>query len=84
MSGGAVSHRNRIGNRGEGGLHVGKGSGDLEYIAETVLDLKREDSQSRHSGNILINVTIHKNRHGIPGVCLPLSFSGRLQFTCGI
>lgn len=75
----AVSHRNRVGNRSEGGLHAGKGSGDLEYVAETVLDLKREDTSARLTNDVLVSVTIHKNRHGIPGVSLPLSFSGRLQ-----
>lgn len=75
----AVSHRNRAGNRNEGGLHSGKGSGDLEYIAETVLDLKRESERLNPDGTVPVSVTVHKNRHGIPGVSFELAFTGRLQ-----
>jgi replicative DNA helicase len=75
----AVSHRNRQGNKGEGGLHAGKGSGDLEYMAETVLDLTRKDDQPDAAGEVEVKLAIHKNRHGVPGLSFPLRFCGRVQ-----
>ncbi len=74
----AVSHRNRQGNRGEGGLHSGKGSGDLEYMAETVLDLIRKDEQPDAAGEVEVKLAIHKNRHGVPGLTFNLRFCGRV------
>lgn len=75
----AVSHRNRAGQK-EGGMHAGKGSGDLEYMAETVIDLNRDkDAQPDAQGEVGVTVAIHKNRHGSPGVTFPVRFCGRLQ-----
>jgi len=74
-----ISHRNRAGNRSDGGLHSAKGSGDVEYLSETVLDLTRKDEQPDAAGEVEVKLSIHKNRHGIPGVSLPLRFCGRLQ-----
>jgi replicative DNA helicase len=75
----AVSHRNRAGNKSDGGLHAGKGSGDLEYGAETVIDLTHKDEQPDSNGEKTVKATLHKNRHGVPGISLNFSFSGRLQ-----
>jgi replicative DNA helicase len=75
----AVSHRNRQGNKSDGGLHAGKGSGDLEYMAETVIDITRRDEQPDAAGEIEVRLSIHKNRHGVPGVSFPLRFCGRVQ-----
>jgi replicative DNA helicase len=75
----AVSHRNRVGNRADGGLHAAKGSGDLEYGAESVIDLTRKDEQPDANGETNIKATIQKNRHGIPGISFNFAFSGRLQ-----
>jgi replicative DNA helicase len=75
----AVSHRNRVGNRSDGGLHAGKGSGDLEYGSESVIDLTRKDETPNFEGETNVKATIHKNRHGIPGVSFDFAFSGRLQ-----
>lgn len=78
----AVSQRNRTGNKSDGGLHAGKGSGDLEYIAETVIDLTRRNDKDKmpdFNGEVEVTATLHKNRHGIPGISVPLKFSGRLQ-----
>ena len=77
----ALSHRNRVGNRakpGDAGLHAGKGSGDLEYAAETVLDLtvNKDEGGDREMPAAL---TILKNRHGRAGVTLRLRFDGLLQ-----
>jgi replicative DNA helicase len=75
----AVSHRNRAGNNSGGGLHAGKGSGDLEYGAETVIDLIRKDETPDANGEIKVTATLQKNRHGIPGVSVDFAFSGRTQ-----
>jgi replicative DNA helicase len=75
----AISHRNRAGNKSDGGLHAGKGSGDLEYGAETVIDLTRKDETPDANGETRIKATMQKNRHGIPGVSYDFAFSGRLQ-----
>ncbi len=75
----AVSHRNRVGNRADGGLHAAKGSGDLEYGAESVIDLTRKDEQPDADGETNIKATMQKNRHGIPGISFNFAFSGRLQ-----
>lgn len=76
----AVSHRNRAGNRAQdASLHAAKGSGEVEYLAETVLDLTRKSDAPDRNGEIEVKLTLLKNRHGIPGITLPLLFSGRLQ-----
>ena len=79
----ALSHRNRTGNKGEGGgLHAAKGSGSIEYEAESVLDLEladRKEHQPDERGEVRIKLTAYKNRHGIPNVPVDLFFSGRLQ-----
>ena len=78
----ALSHRNRQGNNGNGGLHAAKGSGSIEYEAESVLDLEpvdRKDHSPDLNGEVRVKMTPYKNRHGIPNVPVQLLFSGRLQ-----
>lgn len=76
----AISHRNRVGNRsGEAGLHSAKGSGEVEYLAESVLDLTRKDEQPDAGGEVEVSLKLLKNRHGVPGLSIPLKFSGRIQ-----
>jgi replicative DNA helicase len=77
----AISHRNREGNKGNGGLHAGKGSGDLEYVAESVLELAPEakDAKPDAAGKTAVALSIHKNRHGAAGRIIPLYFTGRTQ-----
>lgn len=75
----AVAHRNREGNKKDGGLHASKGSGDLEYTAETVIDLTRKSDTPDANGDTEVKATFHKNRHGVPGLSFSLMFSGRLQ-----
>lgn len=79
-----VSQMNRVGNReasknAAGGMHSGKGSGDLEYACETLLELgslsKRVDSDAIHDTVI----SVHKNRHGAAGGSVLLEFEGRLM-----
>ena len=74
-----VSHRNRAGQKG-GGMFAGKGSGDIEYTAETVMELDRDEkTKPDANGNVPITLFIHKNRHGAAGGSIPLKFCGRLQ-----
>ena len=78
----ALSHRNRQGNKSEGGLHAAKGSGSIEYEAETVLDLEHVDRDQRapdSNGDVKIKITAFKNRNGIPNISVPLLFNGRTQ-----
>jgi replicative DNA helicase len=74
-----VSHRNRAGNKSDGGLHAAKGSGDIEYVSESIIDLTRKDEQPDAAGEVEVKAVIHKNRHGVAGVSFPLRFVGRLQ-----
>ena len=76
----AVSHRNRQGNRSQdASLHAAKGSGEVEYLAESVIDLTRKEEQPDANGEVEIQLKILKNRHGVPGINFPLKFSGRIQ-----
>lgn len=76
----AVSHRNRVGNRSnDASLHSAKGSGEVEYLAESVIDLTRKDEQPDSNGEVEISLKILKNRHGVPGLSVPLKFCGRIQ-----
>jgi len=75
-----ISHRNRVGNKEQGGLHASKGSGDVEYAAETILDLTpKADQQPDANGETEVNAKVVKNRHGVVGVTSRLQFCGRLQ-----
>lgn len=74
-----VSHRNRAG-QDKGGMHASKGSGDIEYLTETVIDLERnKDDRPDAAGEIDIQARIHKNRNGVAGVSMGLKFCGRIQ-----
>jgi replicative DNA helicase len=78
----ALSHRNRQGNKSEGGLHAAKGSGSIEYEAESVLDLEHLDREQRTpdmNGDVKIKLTACKNRNGVPNISVPLLFNGRTQ-----
>lgn len=78
----ALSHRNRQGNKSEGGLHAAKGSGSIEYEAESVLDLEHLDRDQRTpdiNGDVKIKITACKNRNGVPNISVPLLFNGRTQ-----
>lgn len=73
-----VSHRNRPGQK-EGGLHASKGSGDIEYAAETLMELEMEEPEPGNPDVRPVKVGVHKNRHGRAGVAVPLEFEGRVQ-----
>lgn len=76
----AISHRNRVGNRnGTANLHSAKGSGEVEYMAESVIDLTRKEEQPDLDGEVEVTLQLLKNRHGIPGLSIPLKFCGRIQ-----
>jgi replicative DNA helicase len=75
-----ISHRNRQSNKSGGGLYGGKGSGDIEYLAESVIDLERDlKTKDGANGEIPVSVTIWKNRHGMAGTSFDVRFCGRLQ-----
>jgi replicative DNA helicase len=74
-----TSLRNRAG-QASGGMHASKGSGDVEYGAETVIDLTREkDAKWDAAGEVASTIAVHKNRHGEAGKPISLKFCGRLQ-----
>lgn len=74
-----ISHRNREGNKSKGGdkLHAAKGSGSIEYEAESVLDLSKE-SETNANGEKEIKAAFQKNRNGDVGF-VSLMFHGALQ-----
>lgn len=77
----AISQRNREGNKAkqEGGLYASKGSGDVEYASESVMDLIKVSDHADASGKTEINLAICKNRHGEAGRIIPLEFTGKFQ-----
>lgn len=74
-----VSERNRA-NIKKGGVNSGAGHRQIEYGAEVVIDLIR-DEQARPDGLGEVDVTLKlaKNRHGAAGKDVPLKFNGALQ-----
>jgi replicative DNA helicase len=74
-----IAHRNREGNKGSGGLHAAKGSGSIEYEAESVLDLNKESESENASSEIEIRAKLQKNRNGVAGASVKLAFNGALQ-----
>jgi replicative DNA helicase len=74
-----VAHRNRAGNKSDGGLHAAKGSGGIEYEAESVLDLNKNKEVDNASGETEITAKLEKNRNGAAGVFVKLAFNGALQ-----
>ncbi len=74
-----ISHRSRAGQE-RGGLYASKGSGDIEYGSEIVLELSRGgEAQFDSAGEAPVALTILKNRYGQAPITIPLRFSGRLQ-----
>ena len=74
----AIAERNREGMK-SGGLSAGAGTRKLEYGAETVFDLSRDESAREGGGPIEINVRLAKNRNGAAGKTAPLLFHGARQ-----
>jgi replicative DNA helicase len=74
-----IAERNRAAMKA-GGISAGAGTRKIEYGAESVLDLNREDDALEDiNGEVPVTLTIQKNRHGVPGKRVGLRFSGRLQ-----
>lgn len=74
-----IAQRNRAGQE-RGGLFASKGTGDIEYCAETVLELGRgKDDRQDASGDVNVTVEILKNRHGSTGAEICLKFNGSRQ-----
>ena len=75
----AVAERNRA-SMGQGGLSAGAGTRKIEYGAETVLDLGRDEKVNPDAGGeVPVSVKLAKNRHGAPGRIIELTFHGALQ-----
>lgn len=74
-----IAHRNRAG-QDKGGLHTAKGTGSIEYLAETVIELGVPDGATWDgNGEKAVAALIHKNRNGHAGAATGMRFSGRLQ-----
>lgn len=66
----AIAHRNRTSNTkgSDAGLHAAKGTGNIEYLAETVVDLSTpRDELVANKRERLITATVEKNRQGATG-----------------
>jgi replicative DNA helicase len=75
----AISERNRL-SSDSGGLTAGRGSGKIEYSADSMLELGRhKDAPLDVNGEVVVELKIAKNRNGPAGEKFPLTFSGRLQ-----
>ena len=75
----AVAERNRA-NMKTGGLSAGAGSRKIEYGAESVFDLNRDEDAKRDThGEADVTLTLAKNRNGSPGYRIKLKFNGALQ-----
>jgi replicative DNA helicase len=75
-----IAHRNREANKTKTGdnLHGAKGSGSIEYEAESVLDLNKV-SENDSEGEKKVKASLPKNRNGAAGVYVDLVFNGALQ-----
>jgi len=77
---GARRGRAESGEHGSRGLSAGAGSRKLEYAAESVWDLQREqDAQPDASGEVPVSLKLVKNRSGVVGRTISLRFHGALQ-----
>jgi replicative DNA helicase len=75
----ATAERNRATMRA-GGVNAGAGSRKIEYGAETVIDLERDqDAREDAAGEVPVTVKLAKNRNGAAGRKVELRFHGALQ-----
>lgn len=75
----AVCERNRD-NMKNGGLSAGAGTRKIEYGAETVIQLRRgTDEREDAGGEVAIDISLEKNRHGASGKVAEVMFHGALQ-----
>lgn len=74
-----ICERNRA-SIDAGGLNSGAGSRRIEYGAEVMLDLLRDrEAKPDAHGEVPITLCFAKNRNGVAGDKVALSFNGRLQ-----
>lgn len=74
-----ICERNRA-SMDSGGLNSGAGSRRIEYGAEVMLDLQRKlDEPGDAQGEVPVTLCFAKNRNGVAGKKVALSFNGRLQ-----
>jgi len=75
----AIAERNRPSMKA-GGLSAAAGTRKFEYAAATVLDLSRDLTKPPDAaGEVVVTLTIAKNRNGAAGRKLELLFHGALQ-----
>jgi replicative DNA helicase len=72
-----LSERNRFSMQ-RGGMSAGAGTRRIEYGADVLMELSREDADKRREGSGVerIELKITKNRLGPAGAVVPLSFMG--------
>ena len=71
-----VCERNRVA-MGVDDMHSSKGTALLEYACESVWALAREKKDAPDSnGQVMVTLTLAKNRNGSPGVQIKLGFTG--------
>lgn len=74
-----VSERNRA-NISKGGVNSGAGHRQIEYGAEVVIDLQRDEkAHADGAGDVDVVLKLAKNRHGAAGKSVTLKFNGALQ-----
>jgi hypothetical protein len=74
-----LAERNRA-SMNSGGLNAGAGSRKIEYRGESTWDLDRNMEKGEDaSGEVPVTVKLAKNRHGVQGIGVKLSFNGALQ-----
>lgn len=71
----AISERNRASMQ-QGGLSAARGSGRIEYVADVVIDLNRDDNDKsrRPEDPVILTARIPKNRFGPQGLRISLEF----------
>jgi replicative DNA helicase len=76
-----IAHKNREGNKSKSGdnLHAAKGSGAIEYEAESILDLSKETETENANGEIEVRAKLQKNRNGVAGASVKLAFNTALM-----
>lgn len=74
-----IAERNRA-SMGTDGQSSGAGTRKIEYGAETVISLSRsKDARPDGAGEVPVNAMLAKNRHGVVGAKIELTFNGALQ-----
>ena len=74
----AVAERNRA-SMNKGDMHAGAGTRKLEYGADTVLDMQRDEDTPDTNGAVRVTLKLPKNRNNHAGGQVRLLFHGAMQ-----